>query len=92
MKYFAQLHNLPIFDLHAELDRLVSTETIQWDHTNQICLNHVEIDSTDTGFGAGSLTHDWNNSYTVTTESGTEKLIVPEREKPLQEEDFQKFR
>lgn len=89
MKNFIALTDLPVFDLHAELNKLVSEKGINWDRgAGQICLNHVEENSDDVYFGVGSLSLDWDKKYTVITDSGEKKIVIPEREVKLQESDF----
>lgn len=88
MSNFTQLTDLPIHDLYSELKKILLTKTISWEKGNQICLNHVEENSTDVYLGVGSLTHDWDKSYNVVSDTGEVKTIVPEREKKLHGYDF----
>lgn len=91
MSNFKILNNLPILDLYAEFDRLMSENTIQWfrDHENnfvrdQLCINSIKGKEDNIHYGRGSLFYDWDNHY----HDASGELVVPIRKTPLKEEDF----
>ncbi len=88
MKYYTQLTDLPILDLHNELITLAQNQTLVWTAANQFCLNTVPDRPSDYMFGTGSLTHDWENSREVVDEYGNSTTVVELYETPYQESDF----
>lgn len=88
MNHFKRLDDLPILDLYSELNKLIVEKDLNWGNSNQICLNHIEKDSSNFLFGTGSLTHDWENSYFVVSETGEKKRIIKERDQKIEERDF----
>lgn len=82
MKYFKQV-NLPKADYYGELNRLIDSGTIQWNQTNQICINTIASKPDDIYFGTGSLNYDWANAVEVDG-----KIEVPEFEKKYTDLDF----
>ena len=83
---FRILNDLPIFDLMSEFTSLLKEEKIHWynNSDDQICLNTVLGHEDDFLFGRGSLYLDWDNK-TIDTNG---KIIVPQRDIPLMEENF----
>ena len=81
---FVALTDLPTPDLMSEFVKL----NIQWPDGNQICLNTVVGYESDYEFGCGSLSWDWANQYAEIDEDGSERIIVPKRPDPYQEDDF----
>jgi hypothetical protein len=87
MKYFTQLHDLPIYDLYAEMSELLAAGFISWKN-NQICINTTKQHPLDIHLGVGSLWYDWDNAKQITDEHGVSRLHVPERDIPMKEADF----
>jgi len=89
MKYFLQLNDLPVYDLHSELNKLFANGLINWpaEHS-QICLNTVTENSDNYALGAGSLLYDWQNAIEEIDEYGGKKIVVPKLENPYNEDDF----
>jgi hypothetical protein len=85
MKYFTKHSDLPILDLYNEYMRLVNCNTIQWNSTNQICINAIPGKTNDIYYGSGSLYYDWQKS---TKNKKGEILNLPIREVPLEENQF----
>jgi hypothetical protein len=88
MTNFTELKNLPIYNLHDELNKMIHDQKINWNTGNQVCLNHIDRDSDDVYLGAGSLIYDWDKSYISTSSTGEQTYIVPKREKQLDSSDF----
>lgn len=87
MKYFEKLA-LPDFDLYPEVVNLLNSNKIDWNTTNQICINTTPDRPDDYVYGTGSLDLDWDNSYEYTDENGNKKIHIPPRNPPLSEEMF----
>ena len=83
-RHMVQLHGLPTPDLMSELTKL----NVKWPAGNQICLNTVSGYESDYEFGCGSLSWDWANQYTEVNDDGTERVVVPKRADPYEEDDF----
>ena len=83
---FKILNNLPIFDLMAEFNSLLTDKKIHWYNNcdDQICLNTVPGCEDDFLLGRGSLYYDWDNK----TIDNFGNISVPERTKPLTEDNF----
>lgn len=87
MKYFKEI-DLPVFpDLFDELMDIFKKHNLSWYNNGQICINTVSHDPDNIELGTGSLHHDWSNKYTI-EENGVSKIIVPPREFPLSDSDF----
>lgn len=85
MSYFREL-DFPFYDLSSELDKLVESKVVDWETTNQICLNHNGEDSFRTG--CGSLIYDWNKQTLVDRGNGNFERVVPPRDTIPDEKDF----
>ena len=82
---FLQINDLPVYDLQKEFEDLYNKGIIKWNHArDQICINTTKDKLNDYWFGRGSLWYDWDNKYY----DENNQLVVPEREVPLKEEDF----
>ena len=80
--HFKQLTELTSIDVYLELERMLSNNTLSWQHMNQICIN-ATVDNDNPYAGVGSLDLDWANASE--TENG---IHVPKRETALREQDF----
>lgn len=88
MKYFVQLHDLPVLDLKSEFERLIDTNKIVWpDNYGQICINTVSTDPDNFQAGVGSLYYNWD-TYGQPDENGVIQTKPSVRDVPLKEEDF----
>ena len=83
VSYFQTLDLPPFPDLLNQLQSLVSIEQY-----HQICLNSIPGKEDNHQFGSGSLFYDWDKSTKEIDENGNKKLVVPQREIPLDEFDF----
>lgn len=82
---FIEINDLPVYDLQKEFEDLYSKGIIKWNSAkDQICINTTKDKLDDYWFGRGSLWYDWDNKYY----DENNQLVVPEREVPLKEEDF----
>lgn len=93
-QYFNKL-DLPIYDLYDSLQQLINDDIVQFDAledirpmVRQICINTLPEYSDDYTLGRGSLMYDWDKSYIEVQEDGSKRTIVPKREVPLEESDF----
>lgn len=87
MSKFTKITTLPVYDLYSELLTLQEQKSIKW-HGDQICINTIVGKEDNYHYGNGSLFYDWDKSYSVTDDAGIERMVVPEREVPLREQDF----
>ena len=89
MKYFTPLNDLPVYDLTAELDKLITDNHLVWDNgKNQFCLNTIPGKESDYIFGTGSLTHNWDTARDGLDEYGNKRTIVDPYPNPYKESDF----
>jgi hypothetical protein len=87
MKHFTKL-NLPIFDtLLIELNQLLSSNTLNWGISNQICLNTIPSAPDNFELGTGSLLLDWENSKKEFNNK-IKTVMVSEKKDILHETDF----
>lgn len=82
---FVELDDLPVYDLYQEFNKLLASNKIWWhpEVQDQICVNATSDDPGNCLTGRGSLFYDWDKAYMQDN-----KLVVPKREKELQESDF----
>lgn len=82
---FKILDNLPVYDLMAEFNQLLSSGVVHWspEVDDQICINTIHGKEDDFLFGRGSLYYDWDKKY-----FDNNKLVIPERTEKLVEADF----
>ena len=83
MKHFYEVTSLPTFDLLSDVDKL-----LELDDRKQIGITTISTSPNDTDVACGSLNYDWENAYWEKDEHGFDKKIVPLRDPPLREEDF----
>lgn len=90
LKNFSQIQDLPVLDLHTELNAMLNDGKISWSKDNQICLNTVRGKEDDYTFGSGSLTYDWDNHTVAIDENGNERIVLSDlpKEKRWEEHDF----
>ena len=88
MSHFTQISDLPILDLHKELDQLIAEDKIWYNRHNQICINTLP-DQPDSFFaGAGSIWYDWEKAVEIIKDDGSIDYQVPERKVIPKETDF----
>ena len=88
MSNFEQLENLPILDLHTELERLLVEKKVHWNRHSSICLNALPEKPDDYEEGTGSLWYDWTKAVEIENPDGSIKTVVPDKENPHNETDF----
>lgn len=88
MKHFTPILDLPILDLHTELEKMIEEDKIYFNRHSQICINTLP-DQPDSFFaGAGSIWYDWENAKEVVKDDGSIDFIVEERKVVPKETDF----
>lgn len=87
MNYFTQL-DMPSFPLQECLSSLIARDIINFDAGNQICLNTIPTDPGNFKLGCGSLERDWSSSYTITSDTGIETCIIPDKCVTMHPSDF----
>lgn len=88
MNYFESVSDLPCLDLQPVLYSLISDNLLHWPSCRQICINSTIENSDNFLEGTGSLYYDWDKKVVSKDKNGNEKLVIPEREIKLDENDF----
>lgn len=89
MKYFTEVSDLPIYDLHSELEKMLKDKKVHFsDSVNQICLNTTPDTPDDYLLGCGSLVFDWDNKIEEKQPDGKIKVKPVRYKTPYTEEQF----